>query len=303
MEKRRILPALVGVVMMSASGCNPAPTSEPRSFDIDAATAAYVNGQPIYVIDVELEAVAQGLAEAGAPFTAEHPDFQLVLDQIIDQALLAQEATARGLHLDANARRRLESARERVLGNILVESLVAREVTEDSIRRMYDEQAALQQIDDEVNLRHILLANEEDAETAYQRILDGEDFTTVAFEMSIDTRSRIEGGALGYVEPNRMGEPFSSEIANTPTDEISEPFQSEQGWHILKIEDRRTPPPATLEEMRPEIVTFLTFTEISKILTDLRATASIDPGDTAPSGESSETETEPAAGAGDRSGQ
>ncbi len=260
--------------------CSPAPEDEFQALDIEAATAARVNGQPIYMIDVELEAAAQGLAEPGDPFTRDDPDFQLVLDQIIDQALLAQEATARGLHLDANARRRLQSARERVLGNLLVENLVAREVTEESIRKMFAEQAELQQIDDEVSLRHILLSTEADARMAHERITSGEDFTTVAFEMSEDTASRIEGGALGYVEPNRMGEPFAGAIANTAVGEISEPFETEQGWHIIKVEDRRTPPPKTLDEMRPDIVTFLTYTEISKILKRLRAEASITPGDT-----------------------
>ncbi|MEM7768045.1 MAG: peptidylprolyl isomerase [Pseudomonadota bacterium] len=279
----RTFPACaLAVIACALAACTPAEEAQFEALDIDAAAAAMVNGQPIYVIDVELEAAAQGLVEPGEGFGPGHADFQMVLDQIIDQALLAQEATARGLHLDANARRRLESARERVLGNLLVESLVAREVTEDNIRSMYEEQAALQQIDDEVNLRHILVSSEEDAGLAHQRILDGDDFTTVAFDMSEDTRSRIEGGALGYVEPNRMGEPFAAEIANTPSGEVSEPFESEQGWHIIKVEDRRTPAPKTLEEMRPEIVTFLTYTEISKILQDLRARASIGPGDAAP---------------------
>lgn len=290
--KGRILAA--GLLL--ASACTPPAEDGFAPLDIDAATAAMVNGQPIYMIDVELEAAAQGLTEPGEPFTREHPDFQIVLDQIIDQALLAQEATARGLHLDANARRRLESARERVLGNLLVESLVAREVTEQSIRAMYEEQAELQQIDDEVNLRHILLASEEEAIAAHERILGGEDFTTVAFETSEDTASRIEGGALGYVEPNRMGEPFAAEIANTPVGEVSEPFESDQGWHIIKVEDRRTPPPRTLDEMRPDIVTFLTYTEISKILKELRAEASITPGDGLPPA------GDPAAGEADAAG-
>ncbi|MEM0986199.1 MAG: peptidylprolyl isomerase [Pseudomonadota bacterium] len=271
--------ALGAACAFALAGCDEPEVPEMQSLDIDAAAAATVNGQAIYTVDVDLEAAAQGLIEPGELFGPTHPDYQQVLDQIIDQALLAQEATARGLHLDANARRRLESARERVLGNLLVESLVAREVTEDSIRMMYEEQAALQQIDDEVSVRHILVSSEDVAEAVHARLERGDDFTTVAFETSEDTASRIEGGALGYVEPNQMGEPFASEIANTPTGAVSEPFQSEQGWHIIKVEDRRTPPPKTLDEMRSEIVTFLTYTEISKILKDLRAKASIGPGD------------------------
>ena len=263
--------------------CSEAPAPPPdRALRVDAAVAATVNGTPIYLTDVELEAAAQGLIEPGEPFARGHPDYQPVLDQLIDQRLMAQEAEARDLDERPPARRRLQAARERVLGNILVEDLVASNVTDATIRSMYEEQVALQQVDDEVSIRHIVTETREDAETARTRILEGEAFTTVAFEMSIDTETRVDGGALGFVSPNRLGEPFASAIANTRTGSLSEPFQSDEGWHILHVDERRTPPPKTLEEMRPEIVTFLTYRQISRILKDLRAEATIEPGTSVP---------------------
>jgi peptidyl-prolyl cis-trans isomerase C len=67
-------------------------------------------------------------------------------------------------------------------------------------------------------------------------------------------------------------------IADTQEGEVSKPFQSEDGWHILKVKDRRTRAPKTRDEMRPEIVTFLTLNEISKILRELRTKATIQEG-------------------------
>ncbi len=276
------LALLALTVCAGLSACDPSPDLPAEMIRIDAATAGVVNGAPIYFTDVELEAAAQGLIGPGDPFGLGHPDYQAVLDQLIDQQLMAQEALRRDLHLEPSARRRLDSARQRVLGNILVESLVAERVTEDTIRQMYGEQVKLQQIDDEVLVRHILTQTREEAESARQRVLGGEDFTTVAFEVSRDTRTRIEGGSLGYVEPARLGEPYTSAIADTPTGEISQPFESDQGWHIFKVEERRTPPPATLEEMRPDIVTFLTYEQISRILRELRNQAVISPGSGVP---------------------
>ena len=275
---------VLGFVLVGAIAACGQPV-EPTSTQVrgEAAVAAVVNGEPLYLSDVELEAASQGLTDPGEPIGLGHPDYQTVLDQLIDQKLLAQEAVARGLNLDNMARRRLDSARERVLGNILVESLVATEVSDARIREMYSEQVALQQIDDEVRIRHILVETPEAAEAARLRIVErGEDFETVAFDESIDTATRIEGGELGFVEPNRMGEPFASMIADTPVGEVSAPFETDQGWHIIKVEDRRTPPPKTFEEMRPEIVTFLTYGEISRILKDLRSDAVIDPGQGVP---------------------
>ena len=182
----------------------------------------------------------------------------------------------RGLDRTPAAQRRLETARERLLGNFLMEDLVATQVNEDAIDRMYEEQVRLQQLDDEVRIRHILLATQEEAETVLEKARAGEDFTALAFEFSEDTRTRLDGGSFGWVSPNEMVDPFPAVIADTPAGEMSEPFQSEQGWHILKVEQRRTRPPKTREEMRPEIVTYLTFTQISQILQTLRANADIE---------------------------
>lgn len=272
---------LTGLLVLA--GCDPVGTPvRDRQVGFDASTAAVVNGEPIYISDVELEAVAQGRIEAGEAFGPDHTEYQTVLEQLIDQRLLAQEAVRRGLDRSPQAQRRLETARERLLGNFLMENLVSTEVTEAAIDKMYDEQVKLQQLDDEVRIRHILVETQNAAEEVLRKARGGADFTTLAFENSKDTRTRLDGGSFGWVSPNEMIDPFPSVIADTPVGEISEPFESEQGWHILKVEERRTRPPKTKDEMRPEIVTYLTFTEISKILRQLRADASIQQRDGGP---------------------
>lgn len=263
------------IALLGLTACQQDQQSVGSNRSVDAATAALVNGEPIYISDVELEAAAQGRIEPGTPFDPENPDFRQVLDELIDQRLLAQEALRRGLDETPDARRRLEAARERILGNILVENLVANQVTETAIDKMYSEQVRLQQLDDEVRLRHILLETKEEADAVYASLTGGADFTQLAFEKSDDVRTRLEGGSFGWVAPNEMIDPFPGEIGNTKTGEISEPFESEQGWHVIKVDERRTRPPKTKEEMRPEIITFLTFTEISDILRELRVDAEI----------------------------
>ena len=88
----------------------------------------------------------------------------------------------------------------------------------------------------------------------------------------------MENGSLGYVSPNDQMDPFPVMIADTPEGGISKPFLSADGWHILKVKDRRTRAPKTRDEMRPEIVTFLTLNQISKILRELRTQAVIQEG-------------------------
>jgi peptidyl-prolyl cis-trans isomerase C len=88
----------------------------------------------------------------------------------------------------------------------------------------------------------------------------------------------MENGNLGFVAPNDLADPFPVVIANTPEGEVSPPFETGEGWHILKVKDRRTEPPKTREEMRPEIATFLTLNEVSRILRRLRTEANIEQG-------------------------
>ncbi len=282
MQQSRVQYAFIGLcfaIISGVSACSDQTGAIYGSRQIDGATAALVNGEAIYISDVELEAVAQGKIEPGDAFDAEHPDFQPVLDQLIDQRLLAQEAVARGLDLDAAARRRLEAGRERILGNILVESLVASEVNESAIDEMYAAQVKLQQIDDEVRLRHILLETEEEAAEVRSALEGGAEFTDTAFQRSTDTQTRLDGGSFGWISPTEMIDPFPEVIGDTKTGSLNGPFETEQGWHVIRVDERRTRPPQTKEEMRPEIITFLTFTQISDILSDLRNKADIRPRD------------------------
>ncbi len=275
---RNILISMSAALMLLATACG-RPVEEEPVIQVEAATAVSVNGDPIYVSEVELEAVARGLISPGQEFGPGDENYDLVLDQLIDQKLMAQEALARGLDKGPTAERRLEVARERILGNLLVESLVASEVNEDSIEAMYKEQVALQQEDDEVSIAHILVETEAEARALYQQIEEGATFESLVVANSLDSTTRMENGDLGYVSPNNMADPFPVVIANTKVGEVSEPFLSADGWHILKVKDRRTSPPKTRAEMRPEIVTFLTLNQVSKILRRLRTEAKIEKGE------------------------
>ncbi|MEM1105070.1 MAG: peptidylprolyl isomerase [Pseudomonadota bacterium] len=284
----RLLCAASSLACAALVGCEDPGRSEPVRVPVEGAVAAEVNGEPVYLADVELEAAAQGAVETAAALAIGDAAYGEILEQLIDQKLLAQEAVARGLDLDANAQRRLNAARERVLGNLLVEHLVATQVTEERVAAMYAEQAALQQIEDQVRLARIVVATQDAAEAARTRIASGEAFADIAVELSEDSTTRAGGGELGYVEPNRLGEPFSSTIANTGIGEVSQPFETDEGWNLITVQDRRTPPPQTLAEMRPDLVTFLTLGEISQILSSLRREAEITPGPLQPQGRSGE---------------
>jgi len=232
---------------------------------------AEIDGTKIYLSDVERTAASQGLIEEGSPLTPGQPIFQKVLDELIDQRLLALDALRQSLDQEDETRRRLSAARERILGNVLVESHLKNTVNETTIRRMYDEQASLRDRGDEVQARHILLKDEETAKEIAKKLSEGGDFAALAREISEDEGSRDRGGNLGYFTNDMLEAKFTKVAFAAQKGDISEPFQTDYGWHILQVQNRRKAAQPTFEEMRTEILNFMTYDEIQNILKSLRA--------------------------------
>ncbi|WP_415754435.1 peptidylprolyl isomerase [Pseudomonas leptonychotis] len=104
------------------------------------------------------------------------------------------------------------------------------------------------QVRDEVNVRHILIKPSEirsEAETKrlverlYQRILSGEDFSELAKNFSEDPGSALNGGTLSWIDPNILVPEFREVMNSTPAGELSKPFKSPYGWHVLEVMGRR----------------------------------------------------------------
>ncbi|MDQ7020004.1 MAG: peptidylprolyl isomerase [Robiginitomaculum sp.] len=241
---------------------------------------ARVNGTTIYASDIAREAAAQKLIRIGDPLPKGSDTYKQVLDDLVDQRLLALEAVRRGLDRDGEAKRRLQAARERILGNILVENAISKAVTDEAIRRMYEEQAKLSPPGQEVRARHILVKTKAEAEAIIAQLKNGADFAKLALEKSIDPGSRLEGGELGYFSQDAMVEPFAKAAFALKKGEISEPVQTEFGWHVIQVEARRKQAPPSFDEMRPRIVRFMTFDEIQKLITQLRMAAIVERDDT-----------------------
>jgi len=241
---------------------------------------ARVNGTTIYASDIAREAAAQKLIRIGDPLPKGSDTYKQVLDDLVDQRLLALEAVRRGLDRDGEAKRRLQAARERILGNILVENAISKAVTDEAIRRMYDEQAKLSPPGEEVRARHILVKTKAEAEAVIAQLKGGADFAKLALEKSIDPGSRLDGGELGYFSKDAMVEPFANAAFALKKGEISEPVQTEFGWHVIQVEARRKQAPPSFDEMRPRIVRFMTFDEIQKLITQLRLAAIVERDDT-----------------------
>ena len=234
---------------------------------------AKVLGHTVWASDVKREAVAQGLIGEGEPLDASSDLFRKVLDEVVDQKLLAEEAIKRKLDRDPAAQRRLAAARERILGDMLVESVVTDAVSENAVRGLYQEQQKLAKTSEQIRARQIVSTTQEEAEAIKKLLAAGASFEALAMERSVDAATRFNGGDLGYFTTDVMPGAYEAALKTAKVGDIAGPFAVDGGWALVKVEDRKPEEPITLEAARPQIVRFLTYDQIRDLLEKLRSRA------------------------------
>lgn len=294
----------IASMFVIVSACDEQPTSMVPVYDTktDGVIAATINGQPIYVSDIQLEAESLEILTPGEVIDPESPEFTRILNSLIDDTLLAQEAEARGLHNDPYLQHRLQVIRNRLLGNMLLDQ----GVDETAIQKYYETSVNLKQLKlgEEYRIRQIVLKTREAADALRKDLSADTDFAVLASNRSIDESTRMEGGDLGFVNPDHAPPELARAILNTPIEGVSTPFETGQGWHIIKVEEKRPEPLPTLAELRPQIKNFLVAGELERLLKKLHSNAKIirsfdevddpvpDPFSEAQNGQESETPTE-----------
>lgn len=237
---------------------------------------AKVQDETIWASDVKREAVAQGLVGEGEPLDPTSDLFRRVLNEVIDQKLLAREAERRGLDNSPLAKRRLEATRERILGDMLVETVVNGAISDRAVETIYREQVKLAETSEEIRSRLILSRTRAEADAVVGLLAQGAAFEAVAQQRSIDEATRFSGGDLGYATLDVLPQAYADAMRDRPAGSTVGPFQTEGGWAVLRIEDRRKETPPTLEQARPQIVRYLTYEGVRQLLEQLRDKAEVE---------------------------
>ena len=107
-------------------------------------------------------------------------------------------------------------------------------------------------------------------------LAQGAAFEAVAAQSSVDDATRYSGGDLGYRTLDVMPEAYANALRDKPAGSTVGPFQTEGGWAVLRIEDRRKETPPTLEQARPQIVRYLTYEGVRQLLEQLRGKAEVE---------------------------
>lgn len=198
--------------------------------------------------------------------------FQGILDQLVQQTALAQE-------VEKNLTRRdtldLENQRRDFLSNLALSQTVKAAVTDDAIQKLYDEKYAKAEPSKEFDASHILVDSEAEAKDIKAKLDAGGDFAALAKEKSKDPGSAQNGGDLGWFSQGMMVAPFEAEVMKLQKGQISDPVQTQFGWHVIKLLDTRMAKGPTLEEKHDELAKEIQEKAIQDKLTEITGKAQV----------------------------
>jgi peptidyl-prolyl cis-trans isomerase C len=256
----------------------PAAAEAPADYDAETVLAT-VNGVDItlghaIVMRDRLPQQYQGLSDDVL--------MQGIVDQLVDQTLLAAKESADPASDPLEVRLHLENERRGTLAAKAVQEAVGQDISEAEIEAAYEAEIADFQPGTEWNAAHILVENEEEAAALKAEIDGGADFAELARERSTDPGSGPNGGALGWFGPGQMVPEFETAVAGLEPGGVSEPVQSQFGWHVVKLEETRATTPPPLAQLRPEIENAIRQEKLEAELEALRTAAEIDRAEAGP---------------------
>ncbi len=232
-----------------------------------------MNGQPITQADLAMAADDPALSLPGVD---EAQKKNLLVDYMVDLKVGAQAAEAAKVGESADFKRKLAYFRDKLLLDDYLEQEAKKAVTPEAEHAIYDTSVKLMKPEEEIHARHILVDNEGEAKKIAARIKGGEDFAKVAAETSKDPGSKAEGGDLGWFTKERMVPDFATAAFAMQPGQVSDPVKTQFGWHVIKVEEKRTKPQPTFDELKEQIDQHLIRKSQQDLILKLRAEAKID---------------------------
>lgn len=254
----------------------PAPESAAPATPAGDPVIAIVNGDKIHRSDLQeaLRAVPQQTRQQQSPDKI----YMALLDQMVATTLVAQAARKAKVQDEPEVKRRLALVQDQLLAQTYIDHMVQTGISETKLKALYEKALASAPPREEVRARHIILANEADAKAVIDQLKNGADFVALAQEKTTDPASKASGGDLGWLSKEQMMLPEFGDIAFSlkPGEFSTTPVHSKFGWHVIKVEGRRTAPPPSFEELKPQLSEQLARQMIAEKMKELQIAAKVE---------------------------
>lgn len=205
----------------------------------------------------------------------EEQRFQTLVGYMVNRILASEAAKKAGLADDADVAKLKAFMERKALQDVYIAKMLMERVGEDDVIAYYDKEIKNGPVEEEVRARHILLDNREAADAVVADLNAGADFAALAKERSKGP-SGPSGGDLGYFSKQSMVPAFSEAAFKLAAGETSPPVQTQFGWHVIRVEDRRNRPVPPLEQVRDQIYQLLISEAQRDIYDEMRAKAAVD---------------------------
>lgn len=250
---RKALSALAASVLIAtatygAYAQDKAPAADP------AKVLATVNGQPITQGEVD-----QASSDLDPQFSRlpEEQRRLAALAALIDIKALATKGKAEKLDQTKEFKQRMDFLQDRALHNAYFEKEIVGKISDADVRARYDKEIAATPPQNEVRARHILVKTKEEADAIIKKLDGGAKFEDLAKESSTDG-SAAQGGDLGYFGQGQMVKEFEeAAFALEPGAYTKAPVQSQFGYHVIKLEDKRAQQPPAFDQIKDQVRSIL----------------------------------------------
>ena len=239
---------------------------------ISEGTVATVDGIAITYNDVSLVEDELMAVYGQLP---EKQRFQTLVGYMVNRILASEAAKEAGLENDADVAKIKAFMERKALQDVYIAKMLMERVREEDVTVYYDKEIKNGPVEEEVRARHILLDNREAADAVVADLENGADFAALAKERSKGP-SGPSGGDLGYFSKQSMVPAFSDAAFKLAAGETSPPVQTQFGWHVIRVEDRRNRPVPPLDQVRDQIYQLLISEAQRDIYDEMRAKASVD---------------------------
>ncbi len=261
----------------------PAPATPAPAASAPAATApatpadpvvARINGEELHKSDVTRMVSQLPPQVQQMPIEMIYP---AVIDQLISGKLVAMAGQKAGLADSPEVKEELKRAEERAVQRAYIQKEIKARITPEALNKAYQDYLKENPAQEEVKAAHILVEKEDEAKAIIAQLKKGADFAKLAKEKSKDAAAAAQGGDLGYFTKDAMVEPFANAaFAMKPGEVSKEPVKTQFGYHIIKVEDKRTQPQPTLEDVKPQLEQALAKDIVTALVEELRGKAKIE---------------------------
>lgn len=201
--------------------------------------------------------------------------FRLAQNQVVNARIINKQVEKVNLDKDPKVKARLEEVKKNIVRNVYLENQIEEGLTEERMQQAYEQYKANFPKIEEARARHILVEDKKIAKDLIKQINDGADFAELARENSTDGTAE-NGGDLGYFTQSDVVPAFGDAAFALETGAVSqEPVETEFGYHVVKLEDKRQRPVPEFEQVRPFLEAQLRQAVLDNLIVQWRAGSDI----------------------------